>query len=352
MKKKALITGITGQDGTYLTEFLINNDYEVHGLIRKTHAGIVFPNEYIYRNLEDRRLDIHLHYADVGNTLSILNLLKETEVDEIYNLAAQSEVRQSFIDPEGTMETDGLGVLRILEAMRILGLQEKVKFFQPSSSELFGVAHEKPQTERTPFYPKSPYAIAKLYAHWIAINYREAYNMYICNGILYNHESPLRKEVYVTRKITSSVARIHLGLQNVLSIGNLDVQRDWGYAKEYTEAMYLMLQQEAPDDYIIATGEAHTVQEFIEKAFEYVDVELEWEGNGVDKVAIEKRTGRTLVKVDPQFFRVTDIDYALGDASKAKAKLSWEPKVNFDTLVHLMVEEDLKRLHTKISVRE
>ena len=329
MRKKAFITGITGQDGSYLAEFLLEKGYEVHGLVRRRKRF----------NLNE---EIILHYGDMTDQSSIIYALSQIEPDEIYNLAAQSHVKVSFEEPEYTANSDALGPLRVLEAIRILGLEKKTKFYQASTSELFGGINEVPQSENTPFYPRSPYAVAKLYAYWITVNYREAYGIFACNGILFNHESPRRGENFVTRKITLGVSRIYYGLQDHIILGNLDARRDWGYAPDYVEAMWLMLQQGDPYDYVIATGETHSVREFVEKAFEYVGIDIVWKGKGVDEVGIDRDSGRVLVKVDPRYFRPDGSRILQGDYSKAKKKLGWEPKVRFEKLVEIMMDHDLE----------
>lgn len=338
--KKALITGITGQDGAYLAEFLLSKGYEVHGIIRKTSLA----------NTE--RLDLlkicptqnfYLHPGDLIDGGNLQRIMQLVAPDEVYNLAAQSHVQVSFESPEYTANTDALGVLRLLEAIRVLGLTGKTKFYQASTSELFGKVSETPQRETTPFNPRSPYAVSKLYAYWITVNYREAYGIFTCNGILFNHESPLRGEFFATRKITRGAARIKLGLQDGLLLGNLDAKRDWGFAGDYVKAMWLMLQQPEADDYVIATGETHSVREFVELAFRNVGIGLEWQGEGLDERGVNAADGRVLVKVDKRFFRPTEVDLLLGDTAKARKKLGWQPTVSFTELVRMMVEEDLRR---------
>lgn len=341
--KKAIIFGITGQDGAYLTELLLNKNYEVHGVMR--HCSIINTTRldpFIHdMSLFNRRL--FLHYGDLTDTVSIIEIIQSVQPDEIYNLAAQSQVRISFDIPEYTAEVDALGTLRILEAVRLLNLSKKVKFYQASTSELYGLVQEKPQTEQTPFYPRSPYGVAKLYAFWISVNYRESYGMFACNGILFNHESPLRGEMFVTRKITLAACRHKVGLQDVLYLGNLDAQRDWGYAKDYVEAMWLILQQEKPEDYVIATNEIHSVREFVELAFGELDIEIEWEGEGVDECGINKETGEIIVKIDPQLYRPSEVDFLLGKADKAAKNLNWKPKTTFRELVKIMIDADFKK---------
>lgn len=339
--KKALITGITGQDGAYLAEFLIEKGYQVHGIKRRSSSFNTQRIDHLYEKYESTK-QLVLHYGDMTDSCNLLRLIKEIEPDEIYNLAAQSHVGVSFQTPEYTSDTNAFGPLRMLEAIRICGFEKKTKFYQASTSELYGKVQEIPQTEKTPFYPRSPYGVAKLYAFWITRNYREAYNMFACNGILFNHESPLRGECFVTRKITLGVAEIALGNHKIIYLGNLDAVRDWGYAKDYVEAMWLMLQQENPDDFVIASGCGHTVREFVEQAFLCIGIEIEWQGNGLDEVGTDKATGEILVKIDPKFFRPAEVDYLLGSAEKAKKILGWEPKISFNDLVALMVAEDIK----------
>lgn len=335
--KTALITGITGQDGAYLAHLLLDKGYEVHGLVRRSSLE---KFDRIEELLNDERL--LLHYGDMTDSANVIRLMSEIQPDEVYNLAAQSHVHVSFETPEYTANADGIGTLRLLEAIRILGLEKKTKFYQASTSELYGKVQETPQSETTSFYPRSPYAAAKLYAYWITVNYREAYNMFACNGILFNHESPLRGENFVTRKITMAVARINNGLQDCLYLGNLDAKRDWGYAGDYVEAMWLMLQQETPEDFVIATGNTRTVREFVEKSFSEIGVEIEWEGKGVAEKGIDKSSGHVVVQVDSRYFRPTEVDLLLGNPAKAKEKLGWVPKTSFDELVRMMIKEDLK----------
>ncbi|CAM5190994.1 GDP-mannose 4,6-dehydratase [Ureibacillus acetophenoni] len=338
----ALITGITGQDGAYLSKLLLEKGYEVHGVIRRASIERVDRIEGILINPK-----LHLHYGDMTDSTNLIRLLSEVEPDEIYNLAAMSHVKVSFETPEYTANADGLGTLRLLEAIRILGLEKKTKIYQASTSELYGKVQETPQTEKTPFYPRSPYAAAKMYAYWITVNYREAYNIFASNGILFNHESPLRGETFVTRKITLAVASIKNGQQDCLYLGNLDAKRDWGFAGDYVEAMWLILQQEKPDDFVIATGQTRTVREFVERAFSEVDIEIEWKGKGIEEKGIDKATGKVVVEVDPQYFRPTEVDLLLGNPTKAKEVLGWVPTTSFDDLVKMMVYEDLKRLNSK-----
>jgi len=345
--KKALITGITGQDGSYLAEFLLHKGYEVHGLIRRSSTISTWRIEHLYNNPEVLNKKLFLHYGDLTDLSNLIEILRKIEPDEIYNLAAQSHVKVSFEIPIVTAETDALGTLKILEAIRILGLERNVKFYQASTSELYGKVQEIPQNENTPFYPRSPYGVAKLYAFWIVKNYREAYNIFACNGILFNHESPRRGINFVTRKITLELCRIKLGLKNTaLELGNLDAKRDWGYAPEYVEGMWLMLQQSEPDDYVLATGETHSVREFVEEAARLLEYEIEWKGNGIDEKGYDKNTGQLLVKVNPRYFRPTEVDILIGDYSKAQKKLGWNPKVKFKELIKIMIEADLKRLRS------
>jgi GDPmannose 4,6-dehydratase len=340
--KKALITGITGQDGAYLAEFLLKKGYEVHGIKRRSSSFNTARVDHLYRDLHEEDVRFVMHYGDLTDATNLIRIVQEVRPDEIYNLAAQSHVMVSFETAEYTANSDALGTLRLLEAIKILGLEERARFYQASTSELYGKVREIPQNEKTPFYPRSPYAAAKLYAYWICVNYREAYNIFASNGILFNHESPLRGETFVTRKITRAVARIKLGLEKGLYLGNLDAGRDWGYAGDFVKAMWLVLQQDEPDDFVIATGESHTVREFVEKAFREVDIAIEWEGKGIDETGKDSASGRTLVKIDPRYFRPTEVDTLLGDAGKARSKLGWEPTVSFDELVKMMVREDLK----------
>lgn len=346
MKQKvALITGITGQDGSYLAEFLIDKGYEVHGVLRRSSSFNTGRIEHLYldewvRDMKRKRL-VNLHWGDMTDTSSLIRIIQTIQPDEIYNLAAQSHVKVSFDVPEFTAETDAVGTLRLLEAVRILGMEHKTKIYQASTSELFGLVQETPQKETTPFYPRSPYAVAKLYAYWIMKNYRESYGMFAVNGILFNHESERRGENFVTRKITLAACRIAQGLQDKLYLGNLSSLRDWGYAKDYVECMWLMLQQEKPEDFVIATGEQHTVREFCTLAFKYTGIELEWQGEGLAEKGIDKNTGKVLVEVDPKYFRPAEVQTLLGDPTKARTVLGWNPrKTSFDELVRLMVESD------------
>ncbi len=343
MSKVALITGITGQDGAYLAEFLLNKGYVVHGIKRRSSLFNTERIDHLYQDPHEKDLRFKLHYGDLTDSTNLIRIIQETQPDEIYNLAAQSHVKVSFETPEYTANSDALGTLRILEAIRILGRIEKTKFYQASTSELYGKVQEIPQTEETPFYPRSPYGVAKLYAFWICKNYREAYNMFACNGILFNHESPLRGETFVTRKITRAAAKYKLGLQKKLFLGNLDAKRDWGHAQDYVEGMWLMLQQDEPEDFVLATGKTITVKEFVEMSFKEVGVELEWSGEGVDEKGTDKATGEVFVEVDPSYFRPTEVDLLIGDATKAKEKLGWEPKRSVEQLCHEMVTSDYER---------
>ncbi len=341
-RKTALIIGVTGQDGSYLVELLLHKGYVVHGVKRRASSFNTARLDHIFRDQHqypDSRL--LLHYGDITDTSNIIRLIKEIQPNEVYNLAAQSHVKVSFELPEYTAQVDAMGTLRILEAIRILGLAEKTRFYQASTSELYGKVQEIPQTELTPFYPRSPYGVAKLYGFWITKNYREAYGMFACNGILFNHESPVRGETFVTRKITRAVARIKYGLQDALYLGNLDAKRDWGHAREYVDAMWRILQQDEPEDFVIATGQMHSVREFVEAAFAHVGIDIVWEGEGVDERGIDKRTGNVRVFIDPQYFRPAEVDLLIGDATKAKEKLGWEPQVDFDELVKEMVQHEI-----------
>lgn len=340
--KKALITGVTGQDGAYLSELLLSKGYEVHGLKRRSSSFNTSRIDHLFNDKKVGEKRFFLHHGDVIDATNIIRLIQEIQPDEIYNLAAQSHVAVSFETPEYTAQADALGALRILEAIRILGLTKKTRYYQASTSELFGQVHEVPQKETTPFYPRSPYAAAKLYAYWITVNYREAYGIYAVNGILFNHESPLRGETFVTRKITRAVARMHYGLQDSLCLGNLDAQRDWGYAKDYVYAMWLMLQQENPVDLVIATGKAYAVREFVERAFKEIDIIIDWHGFGVQEQGFDKATGRPLVFVSPRYFRPTEVELLIGDASKARELLGWQPTLDLDGLVKLMMQYDLQ----------
>jgi GDPmannose 4,6-dehydratase len=338
--KKALITGITGQDGAYLAELLLEKGYEVHGIKRRTSLFNTDRIDHLYQDPHDSDRRFVLHHGDLTDSSSLIRIIQQVQPDEIYNLAAQSHVAVSFEEPEYTANSDALGALRILEAIRILGLEKKTRFYQASTSELFGLVQEVPQKETTPFYPRSPYAVAKLYAYWITVNYREAYGMYACNGILFNHESPIRGETFVTRKITRALARIKLGLQDSLYLGNLDAKRDWGHAKDYVEMQWLMLQQENPEDFVIATGVQYSVRDFVNAAAKELGMEIRWEGEGVNEIG--SFDGKDIVKIDPRYFRPTEVETLLGDPSNARAKLGWTPKISFEELVAEMVREDLK----------
>ncbi len=338
--KKALITGVTGQDGSYLSEFLINKNYEVHGIKRRTSLINTDRIDHLFQETHLLNRNFILHHGDLTDTSSLVRIIQSVQPDEIYNLAAQSHVAVSFEEPEYTANSDAIGTLRILEAIRILGLEKKTKFYQASTSELYGLVQETPQNENTKFYPRSPYAVAKLYAHWITKNYREAYNIFACSGILFNHESPVRGETFVTRKITKALARIKLGLQETLYLGNLDALRDWGHAKDYVRAQWLMLQQDQPEDFVIATGKQHSVREFINLVSKNLSMEIHWKGKGLNEVGISN--GKEIVKVDKKYFRPTEVETLLGDASKAKKKLNWEPEITFEELVKEMIDADIK----------
>lgn len=342
--KKALITGITGQDGSHLAEFLLDKGYEVHGIVRRASSINTWRIDHLYNNPEILNKKLFLHYGDVTDTVSLTSLIKKIEPDEIYNLAAQSHVKVSFEIPENTANIVALGPLKILEAVRELGLAEKTRIYQASTSELFGKVQETPQSEKTPFYPRSPYGVAKLYGFWIMKHYREAYGMYACNGILFNHEGERRGFNFVTRKITIGLAKIKLGMQETLELGNLDAKRDWGYAKEFVEAMWLMLQQDKPEDFVIATGETHSIREFIEEAAKELEIDLEWKGEGIKEVGIDKKTGKEIIKINPRYFRPTEVDLLLGNPTKAKEKLGWVAKTKFKDLVKLMVKSDYNLL--------
>ena len=342
MTKKALITGITGQDGAYLAEFLIDKGYEVHGIKRRSSLFNTDRIDHLYKDPHEGKPKMFLHHGDMTDSTSLMHIIQKVQPDEIYNLAAQSHVAVSFEEPEYTANSDALGALRILEAIRILGLTDKTRYYQASTSELYGKVQEIPQTENTPFYPRSPYAVAKLYAYWITVNYREAYGIYACNGILFNHESPIRGETFVTRKITRALARIKLGLQDCVYLGNLDAKRDWGHARDYVEMQWLMLQQDEPEDFVIATGKQYAVREFVEAAAHELGMAIEWQGEGVDEKGIDKENGKTIVQVDPRYFRPTEVETLLGDPTKAKEKLGWTPKTQFKELVKEMIVADLK----------
>ena len=338
--KKALITGITGQDGSYLAEQLLDKDYQVHGMVRRSSSFNTSRIDHIYK-------DLRLHYGDVTDTSNVNRLLEQIGPDEIYNLAAQSHVRVSFDIPEYTAQVDALGTLRFLDAIKEVGLKDKTRFYQASTSELYGKIQECPQTEKTPFYPRSPYGVAKLFGYWSVINYRESYGIHASNGVLFNHESPRRGETFVSRKITRAVGRIKEGLQDCLYLGNLDAKRDWGYAPEYTDMMWRMLQQDTPDDYVCATGETNTIRDFCLKSFAEVDIQIGFQGNGIEEEGVDIVSGKTLIKIDPRYFRPTEVDLLLGDATKAKEKLGWEPKVKFNDLVKIMTKADWELAQTE-----
>jgi GDPmannose 4,6-dehydratase len=339
--RTALITGVTGQDGAYLAEFLLAKGYIVHGIKRRSSSFNTGRIDHLYHDPHESGVAFHLHYGDVTDSTNLIRIMQETKPDEVYNLAAQSHVQVSFETPEYTANADAVGALRLLEAIRILGWEKKTRFYQASTSELYGKVQENPQTESTPFYPRSPYAAAKLYAYWIAINYREAYGMHASNGILFNHESPIRGETFVTRKITRAVAAIEHGHQDRLFLGNLNAKRDWGHARDYVEGMWLIVQKDEPGDYILATGETHSVREFVEKAFQQVGRTIVWQGSGVEEKGIDQASGHILVEVDPRYFRPTDVDILLGDSTKAQTELGWRHRTTFDSLVKEMVDADL-----------
>jgi GDPmannose 4,6-dehydratase len=340
--KRALITGITGQDGAYLAEFLLEKGYEVHGIKRRASSFNTDRIDHLYRDPHEEGVRMHLHYGDLTDATNLIRVVQQVQPDEIYNLAAQSHVAVSFETPEYTANADALGTLRLLEAIRILGLEKKTRFYQASTSEMFGRAQETPQRETTPFYPRSPYGVAKVYSHWITVNYREAYGLFACSGILFNHESSIRGETFVTRKITRGLARIHEDLDSCLYLGNLNSQRDWGHARDYVRAQWLMLQQSEPEDFVIATGEQHSVREFVSRGAFQLGMNIQWQGSGVKEEGIDTNTGRAVVKIDPRYFRPTEVDALLGDATRARTKLGWQPEISFDTLVKEMVEADLE----------
>jgi GDPmannose 4,6-dehydratase len=344
-QKVALITGVTGQDGSYLAEFLLHKGYEVHGIKRRSSSFNTGRIDHIYQDPHTKDLPFVLHYGDLTDSTNLIRIIQDVQPDEIYNLGAQSHVQVSFEAPEYTANSDALGVLRLLEAIRILGLAEKTKFYQASTSELFGKVQEVPQTEKTPFYPRSPYGVAKLYSYWITVNYREAYNMFAVNGILFNHESPVRGETFVTRKVTRAAVRIAAGLQEKTYLGNLEAKRDWGHAKDYIEGMYLMLQQNNPEDFVLATGQTHSVRELCECAFGHAGIQLEWVGQGIAERGINAETGDTIIEIDPRYFRPTEVDLLIGDATKAHKKLGWQPKYTFDQLIEEMIIEDQKNIN-------
>ena len=342
MGKVAFITGITGQDGAYLAELLLKKGYIVHGLKRRSSSFNTGRIDHLYQDPHVSKRNFILHHGDMTDSTNLIRIIQEIQPDEIYNLAAQSHVHVSFETPEYTANADGLGTLRILEAIRLLGMVEKTKFYQASTSELYGIAQEVPQNENTPFYPRSPYAVAKLYGYWITVNYREAYNMYACNGILFNHESPVRGETFVTRKITRAAVRISMGTQEQIYLGNLDAKRDWGHAGDFVDGMWRMLQQEKPEDFVLATGVTTTIREFAERAFAEVGITLGWSGRGVDEVGRDTKTGNTVVSVDPTYFRPTEVDLLIGDASKARKKLNWKPIIDLQQMIEEMIASDLE----------
>ena len=342
MQKRALITGVTGQDGAYLAELLLAKGYEVHGIKRRASSFNTQRIDHLYQDPHEQDVHLHLHYGDLTDATNLIRIVQLVHPDEVYNLAAQSHVAVSFETPEYTANSDALGTLRLLEAIRILGLEKKTRFYQASTSEMFGRVRETPQRETTPFYPRSPYGAAKVYGHWITVNYREAYGMFACSGILFNHESPIRGETFVTRKITRGLARISQGLEQCLYLGNLHSMRDWGHARDYVRAQWLMLQQSEPDDFVIATGEQHSVLEFVSRAASELGFDIEWRGSGVDEHGVDTRSGRTLVKVDPRYFRPTEVDTLLGDPSKARDRLGWKPQIGFDSLIKEMIAADLE----------
>jgi len=352
MIKKALISGITGQDGAYLAEFLLKKGYEVHGIKRRASSFNTDRIDHLYQDPHVENRNFVLHYGDLSDSSNLIRIIQEVRPDEIYNLGAQSHVAVSFESPEYTADTVGLGALRILEAIRVAGLEKTTKYYQASTSELYGDVQEIPQKETTPFYPRSPYAAAKLYAYWITVNYREAYGMYACNGILFNHESPIRGETFVTRKITRAMARISLGLQDCVYLGNMNALRDWGHAKDYVEMQWLMLQQDKPDDFCIATGVQYSVRDFCNAAYAHLDKTIRWEGEGVDEKGYDTETGQCIVAVDPRYFRPTEVETLLGDPSKAKEKLGWTPKITFEEMVHEMMQHDLELAKRDALVKE
>lgn len=352
MGKTALITGVTGQDGAYLAEFLLEKGYEVHGLKRRSSSFNTDRIDHLYQDPHEPDQRFILHYGDLTDSTNLIRIVQQVQPDEIYNLAAQSHVAVSFESPEYTANADAIGTLRLLEAIRILGLTDKTRFYQASTSELFGKVQEIPQKESTPFYPRSPYAVAKLYAYWITVNYREGYGMFACNGILFNHESPIRGETFVTRKITRALARIKLGIGDKLYLGNLDAKRDWGHARDFVEAQWLILQQEQPEDFCIATGHQYSVRQFVETAAGKLGMEIVWEGEGLDEKGINRNTGREIVNIDARYFRPTEVETLLGDATKARQRLGWEPRISFDELVTEMVEQDLAHAKRDHLVRE
>ena len=350
--KRALIAGVTGQDGAYLAQLLVDKGYEVHGIKRRSSSFNTQRIDHLIQEVQTPGCSFFLHYGDMTDSSSLLRIIQQVQPDEIYNLAAQSHVAVSFEEPEYTADSDALGTLRLLEAIRILGLQSKTRFYQASTSELFGKALERPQRETTPFYPRSPYGVAKLYAYWITVNYREAYGLFACNGILFNHESPLRGETFVTRKITRGLARIHLGLQDCLYLGNLDSRRDWGHARDYVEAIWMVLQHDQAEDFVIATGVQHSVRDFVVAAARQLGIRIRWSGSGIDEEGFDARTGARIVAIDPRYLRPTDVEDLVGDASNARAKLGWKPRISFEDMVAEMVDEDLARARDEASRKE
>ena len=350
MKKRiALITGVTGQDGAYLAELLLNKNYEVHGIKRRSSSFNTSRIDHLYKDQHKENVHFFLHYGDLTDSTNLIRILQEVQPDEIYNLGAQSHVKVSFEVPEYTANSDAVGTLRLLEAIRILKMENKVKFYQASTSELYGKVQEIPQNEQTPFYPRSPYGVAKLYAFWIVKNYREAYKIFACNGILFNHESPLRGETFVTRKITRAAVKIHLGLQEKLYLGNINAKRDWGHAKDYVEGMWKMLQQDKPEDYVLATGKTSTIREFCELAFKELNIEIKWKGSGANEVGTDRLSGKEIIAIDSNYYRPTEVDLLVGDATKAKKLLHWEPKYNLISLVSEMISSDLDQIKKSIS---
>ena len=352
MKKKALITGITGQDGSYLAEFLLKKDYEVHGIKRRSSSINTQRVDHIYQDPHQDDINFILHYGDLTDSSNVTRILQEVQPDEVYNLGAQSHVAVSFESPEYTTEVDAMGALRLLESIRLLNLEKKTRFYQASTSELYGLVQEIPQKETTPFYPRSPYAVAKLYAYWITVNYREAYGMYACNGILFNHESPRRGETFVTRKVTRALAKISQGLEKCLYMGNMDALRDWGHAKDYVEMQWLMLQQDLPEDFVIATGVQYTVREFINLAWGYFDKTIRWEGQGLDEKGYDSDSGELIIAIDPRYFRPAEVETLLGDPKKAKEKLNWVPKITLEEMVNEMMESDVKAAKQEFLLRQ
>ena len=350
-QKVALITGISGQDGSYLAEFLLSKGYVVHGIKRRASTINTERIDHLYQDIHSVDIKLKLHYGDLSDTSNLVRIIQEIKPDEIYNLGAQSHVAVSFESPEYTADIDAVGPLRLLEAIRILNMQKRVKFYQASTSELYGKVQEVPQNETTPFYPRSPYAVAKLYAYWITINYREAYGMYACNGILFNHESPVRGETFVTRKITRALSNIYHGLQDQLYLGNLDALRDWGHAKDYVEMQWLMLQQDKPEDFCIATGIQHSVRDFVNEAWKFLGKEISWRESGIEEKGFDRDTGKLIVSIDPRYFRATEVDTLLGDSSYAKEKLGWEPKISFKEIVNEMMNHDLNLAKRDVLVR-